>query len=270
LAPTAEQDLYDRALERTEIARQKQIDDTLAEFAGRGFSMPQGIMADAVDMINEKQYADSLTRSREIRIKQAELAQANTWKAIESGITLENILIAHHDRIMDRALQAARSVLDIAIAIVQARVALAQGKINLATAQIGLRVDIEKLKIDVYQSMVAAYAKKLDAVLGRARAYVDLYQADTAVYAANVSKGEAEARLAVSQGQIAVENIRANVVSALEASKANLQAFISTAQVNIGAAEAGARVYASYVSAALNSLNTIIQMASTGQTIKSE
>ncbi len=270
LSATEEDAIWRRDEERMELARQEAIDNTIDEWAGRGFSLPDGAVNDAVIAVNEKHRMDRLSRGRDITIKSADLTLQNKWKAIESAIGLEGILISHHDQVLNRALQAAVSVLQLGADIVRTQVAVVTGKIEAYKSELDSRVAIERFKLEKYTTAVNVYAKKIDAALGRARSYIDLYHADTQVYSAVVQKAAEIARLLTQQGAIASETLQASVRVALEAAKTNLQAFIQAAEIRMTAATAGAKIYEAQIAAAQSSLTTVIQLAASGETIATE
>ena len=57
---------------------------------------------------------------------------------------------------------------------------------------------------------------------------------------------------------------------ALETAKSNLQAFVDTANIKVHAATAGGNVYAAYVSSALNTINTVMQLGSLAETTETK
>lgn len=270
LAASVEDDIYQRDAERNELAVQQNVDRMIDEWSGRGFSLPSGVIVSSVSDIFEKSRMDSLTVSREIRIKQAEMAKEHEQFLITNGISLETVLIAHHDRIMDRALQAATSILQIGIAIIEAQVRLIIGKIDIYKNELDARIVIEKFKLEKYAQAVVVYSKKIDAIATKANALTNLYQADTAVYSATIQKAEAYARLQVAQQEITVRNLQANLELAGRAAEANMRAYENTANVKIQAAQAGATVRASQLNGILGAISTVIQLASSGQTIATE
>jgi len=270
LAASVENDIYRRDEERANLAVQQNVDRVAGEWAGRGFSMPNGVLLDAVADVFEKSRMDNMSRSRDIRIEQAKMAKEHEQFLITNGISLETVLIAHHDRVMDRALQAATSVLNIGIAIIEAQVRIISGKIDVYKNELDARIMLERFKLEKYAQSVGVYAKKIDAIVSKANALTNLYQADTSVYSATINKAEAYARLAVANSEISAANLRANLEMAGRAAEANLRAYENTANVRVGAATAGANVRSAQLNGILGAISTVIQLASSGMTTKSE
>lgn len=266
LSPEVEDAIYLRDEERLLLAEQRAIDTAMGTFAARGFSMPAGVLNDAVGEIAEKSRMDRLTRSRDIMFKQADLAQKNVQAAIANGVNLENILIAHHDRVQDRALAAAKTVVDIGIAIMDAQVRRIAARIDLSKSEIDARVSIERFKLERYAAAVQVFVQKSQLALGKVKAYTDLFQVEAEVFRAKLQRLEAFARINLSQNEITLSNQQTNLKVALEAAKTNMLAFMETVKIKGGVSEAGARIYAGAVQSALNSINAVINLASSGIT----
>jgi hypothetical protein len=266
LAPAIEDAIWLRDEERFNLAQQAAIDTAVGAWAARGFSMPAGVVQDAVDEIVEKSRMDRITRSRDIMIKQADLTQKNVQAAIANGINLENILISHHDRVQDRALAAAKTVIEIGIAIMDAQVRRLAAITDLSKTEIEAYVAIEKFKLDKYATSVQVFVQKSQIALGQVKAYTDLFQSEAEIYKADLSKAEAFARLALSNNELSLSNQQTNLKVGLEAVKTNMQIFMEAAKLKGAVSESGAKIYAGAVTSALNSVNAVINLASSGVT----
>ncbi len=178
LSPEVEDAIWRRDEERLNLALQKAVDAITDEWAGRGFSMPDGVLQDAIAEVVEKDRMDRLTRSRDIMIKQAELAQANVQSAVTNGVNLEGVLVAHHDRVMDRALAAAQAVITVGVAIMEAQLKRITTLIDAKKSELEAKISVEKFKLDKYLAAVQIFAKKVEAALGKVRAYTEIGQSE--------------------------------------------------------------------------------------------
>ena len=270
LAADVEDAIWRRDEERRLLADQRAIDAIADEWAGRNFTMPDGVIQDAIDESVEKSRVDNLTRSRDIMIKQAELAQANVIHGIDSGIGLEGILISHHDRVMDRSLAAARAVLDVGIAVMEAQLKRIAMLVDIGKSELEARIAVERFKLEKYLAAIQIFVKKVEAALAKIRAYTELYQIEADTYKTKLAKAEIYGKLAISQDQISLQNMQANLQLSLEAAKQNLNTFIEAAKLRGQVANAGATIHANAVAAAQNSINAVIQLAASGETIATE
>ncbi len=178
LSPEVEAAIWQRDEGRRSLALQEAIDAVTDEWTARGFSMPDGVLQDAVAAVVEKDKMDRDSRSRDIMIKQAELAQANVQSAITNGVNLEGVLVAHHDRVMDRSLAAAQAVITVGIAIMEAQLKRIVALIDAKKSELEAKISVERHKLDRYLAAVQVFSKKVEAALGKVRAYTEIGQSE--------------------------------------------------------------------------------------------
>ena len=151
LAPDIEQAIWDREVERDDKALQTAINNTIDTWSARGFDLPNGTLAAEIDKLTRDYEHSRLTRSRDIAIKQAELAQNNTQFAITSSINMESILLQHANNVANRALQSAKYILDAAISIFNAKV-----------TNYNMKLDAYKTEAQVFESRIRAELSKVE------------------------------------------------------------------------------------------------------------
>lgn len=197
IAPSVENAIWLRARERENAASNRKLREIRRDFARRGFSKPQGAELVALsDALQEIQHRDA-ELSREVAIKQAELEQSNRRFAFEQAWQVESGLISYTNQIAQRAFEAAKFALSIAIEVYQARVAQFDAEVKAfgvraeafrAELQAELaRLDVfraeiegQKLVGEINQQQVEIYRARLEGVKAR----IDVYR--TEVEAANV------------------------------------------------------------------------------------
>lgn len=109
LGAEIENDIWERNQERDALALSDILEKTTNEWVARGFDYPNG-MLNGMLMPLEVEYMHKRTdTSRDIAIKQAELAQANTHFAIEQSKALEQILINWANLVADRTFEASKA-----------------------------------------------------------------------------------------------------------------------------------------------------------------
>lgn len=197
IAAAVEQAIWNRARERESLNASRKVREVSREFARRGFSKPQGALSVALnDALQELQHRDA-ELSRDVAIKQADLEQSNRRFAFEQAWQVESGLISYSNQIAQRAFEAAKFALTIAIEVYQARVAQFDAEVKAfgvraeafrAELQAELarldvfRAEIEAQKLvgEINQQQVEIYRARLEGVKAR----IDVYR--TEVEAANV------------------------------------------------------------------------------------
>jgi len=86
LSPAIEQDIWLRGYERDSQALQDGVDKITNQWAKMNFSLPDGLLSGTILAINLEHEKQLLDRSRDIAIKQAQMAMDNYFKSIQSAI----------------------------------------------------------------------------------------------------------------------------------------------------------------------------------------
>lgn len=201
LAPAVEEALWNRARDREQRAGAQLGEDALRQFASRGFSRPPGALAIALQKAAQAVNDNSVTASREIAIKQAELEQANRKFAFETAWQIESGLINYMGQIAARGLEGAKF-----------------------TAQLGL---------DIFRAEVQRYQADIQAFTGRAEVYKALLQAELSRLEVFRSQIEAQKLVGdINQQQVALYSARVSAAGQLiELFKAGVSASQAVAEV---------------------------------------
>lgn len=193
LAPAVEDALWNRARDREQAAGVQLSDEAIRSFAVRGFTRPPGALAIALQKAAQSVMDNSVTASREITIKQAELEQANRKFAFETAWQIESGLVQYTGQIATRALDAAKFTASLGLDIFRAEVQRYDADIRafsgraevfkaLLQAELSRldvfrsQIEAQKLVGEVNQQLVALYSARV----GAAGQIIDLFRAAVA------------------------------------------------------------------------------------------
>jgi hypothetical protein len=163
LSEEVEDAIWERTRERDKRDYDDAKDKLDSAWSGKNFSLPDGVLTELRQSLIVDARNLSTERSRDILIKQAELAQANTHFAITSSLSLEQLELNHANEVNNRALESAKSIIEFAIAFHGLKIA--DYNIQLERAKIqaveqGSRLEAEKLRLEAYRvEMLEVQAK---------------------------------------------------------------------------------------------------------------
>lgn len=189
LGSDIETQIFQRELERSILVHNDTMDRIAATWAKNGFELPNGVLA-ILTQEEEINYTNKrLDTSRDISIKQADLAQTNTHFAIEKGIALESKVMDVAQTIQQRIFDASREVTKAQVELYVAQMQRYKISVDVYTALVTSRIEQAKGLVSVYTSQVDAYkarvqaeAERVRALMEQIRAEVEVYKADAAVY----------------------------------------------------------------------------------------
>ena len=223
-----EQALFDRGRDRLDKTATKLVGEVTDEWASRGCTEPPGALTRRVFEARQQNQDAQASLSRDVLINAKQIEVENLRFTVTQGIALEQVLIGLHGATQDRALLAARTTVELEIALFNARVALfnadsqnygieaqvyrdrIQGELAKAEvykAQIdGQRAigEINKALVEQYEAqarsvlaLVDIYKARVDAIKVRSEINVqriEAKRAEVAVYGAQIDAYEAEWR----------------------------------------------------------------------------
>lgn len=252
LNPEVEQAIWDRALSRLDIAADKAYQEAERYFAAKGFDMPPGALAAKVQEIRAEGLRARTDLTRDISVKQAELAQQNTQFMLEYGRQAETILREFHNVQQNRALEASKAIAASSIEILNAQIAKYNGQIEKykADAQVyGERVRAALVNVEIFRGQVEGAKVSVEVQ----RALADLYskQLQGVEIIASLYKTEMEgARLAMEVEAQKIEVFKSRVtayVAEIDAEKTKVDAYTSAVQGEKVAAELYSEQVKAYV-----------------------
>jgi hypothetical protein len=227
--------IWDRGREREARSRSDALKD-LDKMEEMGFALPPGTYLDArLKLTTESDYANR-GLSREIMIKQAELAYAATKDRIEAAVSLEGKCMDYANAVEQRLFESTKYATEAGIAIYNAKVQAYAAfldaykvKVEIYTAEVQAQialvdaykaqVEAESAKAQVNTAIVAQYQAQIQAALSA----VDIYKAriEGIRIKAEIEKTKIEAYGAQIQGYVAKVNA---YTAGVEGYRASLEA----------------------------------------------
>ena len=218
LNATVEGNIWNRDVERLQQVLNDNIDDTLNRFAGRGFTLPPGVVAAEVQELQINHTNERAQQSRSVSIEQAKLADVNTRAFLEMGLTWEGLLINHANNIANRALDAEKSIIEFSIALFNSKITKFNAELaryQAKATEVENLIRIEDLKLEQYKAELSG----VEATANKDRVSVENYRAKLASHDAVIRLYEAETNAVVT----ALNIERAKV----EIFKADIDAYIA-------------------------------------------
>jgi len=257
-----ESGFYANDAARRNASNQKELDDTLGEFAGRGWRVPAEIMTDSAAAIMAKQAADSLTADREILIQQEALSLENRQKAIAAGVRYDQILLTLFEHKMQRALVVAKTVFKLGQDLASLKFAVLDGLMEGQREGLAVVAESRRIAMEGLRENTRRFGQAIDALISEAGSYLDAYQADAQGYEV-AKRTEAEvAAFGLSENKINLETLLWNVHNGLAAADDNLSAFSKIAEIRLGAAKTGVDMQTQLARAARNAITSVVQLLS--------
>ena len=262
---TAEAAMRDMGSEMQELDRQAEIDDALDNASGTGFPMPQGHHYEAVRKINEKYRLITDKQSGDAMLMQTKISLDNKWRALNAGITYNQIMLAYFDAKAQRALDAAIAVLNLEFVAIKYRTDMAKQVMESGKSLNAAELDRIKIFIERYGVELIKYRKQIEGLMALAKGYTDQYRVKGQIYGAEVSAAAEKSALDQAENKFALENQKMNILAFIASAEEALRAFISTAELKLGAADSGAKMQKSIAMSSLDSLGTIVNRIKTGE-----
>ena len=149
--------IFQRARSRIEVETQRNVEQAVAEFAARGFSEPQGMLAGRILEIRQTGQSATAEASRDAAIKQFEEALANQRMAIAQGAALEGTLAQLHTEEQKLMLQAASFQRETVIAVLNARISVFNARLQAYQTDAQVlrdRIQAELAKVEVFRAQI--------------------------------------------------------------------------------------------------------------------
>lgn len=213
LNPDVEQAIFDRAKSRELEEHRINLVETADEFAAGGFPKPTGALHASMRKLRNNMVNRAEVLSREVMVKQAELAQRNTEFIMDKSLQADGMLREHFNRVADRALQVARATIEYAVSVFNTKISAhnlkleqlkTEGAIYEIRAKASLqaieyhRAELEaaKLRGDLQQNELEKYKMEIQGVEAVIR--MQTLQMDQAKAAADIER----LKLDIFKGQI--------------------------------------------------------------------
>lgn len=247
--------LFERARERElELAR-TEVDELYVETASRGFPLPTGDLNISLQRATQR-VADKMSSvSREIALKRADLYVDNRKFTFTQVKEVEQILINFHNLVQERALNAAKALIEMSISIFNASVARYNARLETYRAE----AVVFEAKVRAALARVEIFRTEMEAVRIRSEVQknqIEIYRAQLSAVNTLVEVFKTRMEAAAVQAQVEkleIDAFRALVdafTSQVQAKVAQFNMFTSQIQgetAKVQAFEAEARAYAAVV-----------------------
>ena len=267
LPAAIEQAIWDRGRAREDVIAKKATQEAYEEFAGRGFSLPPGALAGRVAEVAQKNREATSAFSRDVAIKQAELEVENLKFSVSTGIQLEGQLMAYAGQYAQRALEAAKTTVEVAINIFNAQVALFNSRLQAYQTEAQVYRDLiqaEGLKLEQFRTEIEA--QKLIGEINLQAIQIYKVRSETLMIAVELYKAQLEGvKAQVDVDRVRIESFRAGV----DAYKSQVEAKTSEYQA-WGESIRGEVAKVSIYEAQARSFGTLVDAYKTGETVKIE
>lgn len=265
IEPADEEALWERARERELKNTAQALDELASQAASRGFAVPPGVLSQQSEAVRLAGIEKSSSISREIALKRADLFVQNRQFTFQQAQAFEGLLIGYYSSYAERALNAARAVVDAGVAIFNARVQRLNLQIELYRARASVfetqlraalshlevfkaEVEAAKLSQEAQQANVALYTAQLEGVNTLAAIYRTEVEAARSVASIEALRLDAfKTRVETYTAQVAAKNAEFEIYKTqISGEVAKVQAFSAV----VDAYKAKASAYASRVQAA--------------------
>jgi hypothetical protein len=155
LSEEVEDAIWERTRERDDRDYEDARDKVNSLWAGKNFSLPDGVLVENQQDLVIDDRNQRLERSRDILIKQAELAQVNTHFIITSSLSLEQLELSHANNVNNRALEAAKATIELGIAIYNMQIAdynIQLERYKAKQFEVSARLEIERLRLEAFKA----------------------------------------------------------------------------------------------------------------------
>lgn len=259
-----ETDLFNRARDREVDAMLTRVEEAGRLFATRGFPLPPGELSLHADRAYQEMQDKVSSASRDITLTRSKLYVDNRQFTIREVRELEQITIAFHNAVRERALNVARYTVELAIALY-----------NVSLARFRARVETAKITSDVQVS-------ELQAQIEQARINLETFRAQIVGYEANVRRQIESGRLQVeyyrgatdearmlNDGSVAAATLQTKLVEAtvqqniqishmtIENAKAKLQAAVAEVELYAKSIHFGAEKFYAQLTAMSSTINSL-------------
>jgi hypothetical protein len=215
--------IYWQHLNRANEEKDKAQIEAENYFAGRGFTLPTGMLSSKLTEVARASQRDLLQASKEIMVNQAELAQKNTHFIMEQGAALEGMMRDFFVKNATLSLEGQKAIVGTALEIFKANVDRAN-----------FRMEVFKTKASVWETRVKAALTQVEifkAQVEGAKVTAEVQKLMVDVYMAQVGTAELLIKIYTSQMQAAA--IVAEVQKAqAELYSEKIKAYMATVEMN--------------------------------------
>lgn len=216
----AEDAMFHREDERDALALQDAKDKTASDWAERNFELPGNGLFSEFTRVQTEYMNARLVKSRAITVETRNIEIENVRQAMKDAIAIETVLMDYKGKQWDRKLQAAKAILEEALAIFNAA------------------IEILKTKASVYGEVVRAFAAEMEAIVSTAQAEIAIIKGkvDYAIAKANTSIATMNAKIDILKAKygISLEGLKGIGSISSQVAASALSAVSASAHMQVG------------------------------------
>lgn len=268
LGAEVEDALWERGRARQELINERTYSEAEEYFASRGYTLPPGALGGRLsEALTEQARADSQL-NYEITIEQARLAKAQSESSINAAISLEGQDKDQFNNIANRALDYAKSAIQVIIDLYNAKL---QGYVAEMEGT-KLEVEAEKIRVDAAvaanKSVTDVYTAQIEQYKTRLQAEISIVEMVAKVYGYKISGYEADAKVAAMEldaqirvYQAKVDQARNQTELTIKEAEMLIQAYLGALQLTSESMKTGGSISAQIAASALSAVNASASMS---------
>lgn len=257
LPPAVEDALFSRARERLSAETKRAVQEAFDTWAGRGFTMPPGMLTKAVNVAQEEGRLKAAELNRDILVEAAKWEIENIRFAVQQGMALEQLTQNLFENMAKRLFEVAKFQAESQINVFNAQISL----FNAQNQAFNTLAQVYKTKLDGALSKLQAYKTAIEgqALIGQINTQaVEVYKAKLQGITANVDVYKAMmdgAKVRAETIKTQLDAYRADVqvfAEQINAEKVKFDAYetqVKAETAKAGMLDAQARAYASTIQA---------------------
>ena len=261
-----EADFWNRNYERDLQASRNAKDSIASDWAKKSFPMPNALLVSAQAMADITFRDKRTDTSRDIAIKQAELAESNSRNAIEKGIGFESALMTFKNQCQDRIFQASKALLESMVTFYQAQLLKYQTMATIYKTLIEGRIEEAKGVIEIYTANVQAFTSRVIAETSRLKALSDVFMSETEAYKADAQVYTAIADLDIKVFSALIQKAVAKAEILIKNAEMELKDQEVIAGLKVEAMKTIATVLSQLVAGMMSAISASASVAGSGST----
>lgn len=254
--------LWERGRARQAILNERTYNEAHEFFASKGYTLPPGALGGRLTEALAEQTRADAQLNFEILIEQARLARAQSEYSMNAALTLEGQDKEQFNNVANRALDYAKSavqvVIDLYTAKVTAYVARMDGTKTMVEAEkvkVDAAVAANSGVIDAYAADIEGFKAKLQAELGIVEMVAKVYGYQVAGYEADVKAATMLLDAQIKEYQARVDQANNQTTLTLKEAELAIQEYLGALQLTSDAIKTGGNISAQIAAAALSAVN---------------
>lgn len=141
--------------DRENRAGSKLIEEINSEWSNRGFQLPQGVQTAQIQEVYQNLQSTSADRSRDIAIRESDLAIENLKFAVTQGIALETLRGSWYQATVQRSLDVVKFTAELSISVFNAQISFYNAQVQMYLAEVQIyraTLEAELADLEVYKS----------------------------------------------------------------------------------------------------------------------